>query len=115
MVHMQAAMHRLGPGSSTRVFVKLPPLPIPTLENDLLKQKLTEEMATRINEVMAMSPAKDIEKNLKAALVGWLAKLDLVTREEFDVQIEVLARSRARITQLEARLAALEEQNPPKA
>ena len=39
---------------------------------------------------------------LAAALTGWLTKLDLVTREEFDVQSELLARSRARLTQLEA-------------
>jgi ubiquinone biosynthesis accessory factor UbiK len=74
----------------------------------MFKKKLAEDMAARIADVMAMSPAKDIEKNLKAALAGWLAKLDLVTREEFDVQTGLLARSQERLKALEARLAKLE-------
>ncbi|MEW5770863.1 MAG: accessory factor UbiK family protein [Pseudomonadota bacterium] len=78
----------------------------------MLKQKLATEMAGKINEVLAMSPARDIEKNLKASLSAWLGRLDLVTREEFDVQAQVLARTREQLQALEARLAALEQQNP---
>ena len=74
----------------------------------MLKNKLTEEFAAKINEVLANSPARDMEKNLKAGFSAWLAKLDLVTREEFDVQREVLARTREKLTALEARVAALE-------
>ncbi len=74
----------------------------------MLKQKLTQEVAAKVSEVLALSPARDMEKNLKAALSAWLAKLDLVTREEFDVQAQVLARTREQLQELEARLARLE-------
>jgi BMFP domain-containing protein YqiC len=59
------------------------------------------------------SPAKDFEQNLKAGVTSMLGKLDMVSREEFDVQTEVLARTRARLEQLEARLAELEKQRTP--
>ncbi len=74
----------------------------------MLKKKLFEEVSARLSEVMAASPAKDIEKNLKAVLAGGLAKLDLVTREEFDVQAQVLAHTREQLQALEQRLARLE-------
>ena len=74
----------------------------------MLKQKLLEEVSARISEVLAASPARDVEKNLKASLAGVLARLDLVTREEFDVQAQVLARTREQLQALEARLARLE-------
>lgn len=74
----------------------------------MLKQKLLEEVSARISEVMAASPARDVEKNLKASLAGLLARLDLVTREEFDVQAQVLAQTREQLQALEARLARLE-------
>ena len=67
-----------------------------------------EEIAARISELFANSPAQDIEKNLRALLSSAFAKLDLVTREEFDVQREVLARTRAKLEALEAKLADLE-------
>jgi BMFP domain-containing protein YqiC len=66
------------------------------------------EISQKIKQLMANSPAADMEKNLRALLSSTFAKLDLVTREEFDVQREVLARSRAKIQHREARLAALE-------
>lgn len=74
----------------------------------MLQQKLFEEISARISEVMAASPARDVEKNLKASLAGLLARMDLVTREEFDVQAQVLARTREHLAELEARLAKLE-------
>jgi BMFP domain-containing protein YqiC len=52
---------------------------------------------------------KDLEQNFKAVLQGGLAKLDLVTRQEFDIQAGVLRRSRERLEELEKRLAALEQ------
>ena len=50
----------------------------------------------------------DLEQNFKAVLQSGLAKLDLVTRQEFDIQSGVLRRSRERLEELEARIAALE-------
>ena len=78
----------------------------------MLPQKLAQEVAGKVSEVLAISPARDIEKNLKASLAAWLARLDLVTREEFDVQTQVLARTREKLQALEARLAELEAQRP---
>jgi BMFP domain-containing protein YqiC len=68
------------------------------------------EIAGKLGEVLKQSPAADIEKNLKAGVTSMLGKLDMVTREEFDVQTEVLARTREKLAQLEARLAELEKQ-----
>ncbi|MEW6414220.1 MAG: accessory factor UbiK family protein [Pseudomonadota bacterium] len=68
------------------------------------------EMAGKLGDILKQSPAKDIEQNLKAGVTAMLGKLDLVTREEFDVQAEVLARTRAKLAELEARLAELEAQ-----
>lgn len=79
----------------------------------MLKQKIAAEMADKVSEVLALTPARDIEKNLKASLAAWLSRLDLVTREEFDVQAQVLARTREQLRELEARLANLE--SDPKA
>ena len=78
----------------------------------MLKQTLVSQMAARVSEVLAASPARDVEKNLKAGLSAWLARLDLVTREEFDVQAQALAHTRARMQELEARLARLERDLP---
>ena len=78
----------------------------------MVKQKILEDLAARVAEVMAASPLKDVEKNLKAALAGGLARMDLVTREEFDVQAQVLAHTREQLQTLEQRLAALEGKTP---
>lgn len=68
------------------------------------------DLANKLGEVLKQSPAKDIEHNLKAGVTSTLGKLDLVTREEFDVQAEVLVRTREKLAQLEARLGELEKQ-----
>jgi BMFP domain-containing protein YqiC len=59
--------------------------------------------------VIARTPAADIERNMRATLASLFARLDLVTREEFDVQSAVLARTREKLATLEARLAELEK------
>ena len=75
----------------------------------MAKQKLLDELGATIKEVVANSPVRDIEKNMRAMLAATFARLDLVTREEFDVQSEVLARTREKLDQLQARLAELEK------
>lgn len=55
---------------------------------------------------------QDLEQNFKAVLQSGLSKLDLVTRQEFDIQAGVLRRSRERLEELEQRLAALEKGKP---
>lgn len=76
----------------------------------MLDPKVFEEFSSRLAGLLAASPAADIEKNVKAMLGAFFNKLDLVTREEFDVQAQVLARTRDKLKDLEARIAALEQQ-----
>ena len=72
-------------------------------------QNLFDELSAKIRETLANSPARDIEKNVRAMLTAGFSRLDLVTREEFDVQSELLARTREKLTELEARVARLEQ------
>lgn len=74
----------------------------------MLNPKLLDEIGSKISEVLANSPAGDVEKNLRAMLQSVFTRLDLVTREEFEVQQAVLARSREKLDKLEAKVAALE-------
>ncbi|MCP1117203.1 accessory factor UbiK family protein [Robbsia andropogonis] len=64
----------------------------------------------RIADLLRQSPAKDVERNVKAVLAQGFAKLDIVTREDFDTQAQVLARTRQRLEELEHRVASLEQQ-----
>lgn len=75
----------------------------------MVKQKLLDELGATIKEVVANSPVRDIEKNMRAMLAATFARLDLVTRQEFDVQSEVLARTREKLDQLQARLVEMEK------
>lgn len=75
----------------------------------MLNNKLLDDVSARVAQLVAASPMADIEKNMKAAMAGVFAKLDLVTREEFDVQRELLTRAREKLTALEARIAELEK------
>ena len=73
-----------------------------------MEQRLIDEINDRVRSLFANSPAADLEKNLRALLAGFFSRLDLVTREEFDAQREVLARTRAKLQELEAKLAEFE-------
>ncbi|QRM18260.1 accessory factor UbiK family protein [Dechloromonas sp. TW-R-39-2] len=75
----------------------------------MLDPKTMEEIGAKMSALLASSPAKDIERNAKAVMSGMFSKLDLVTREEFDIQAQVLARTREKLKQLEARVEALEK------
>jgi ubiquinone biosynthesis accessory factor UbiK len=68
-----------------------------------------QDIQSKIGEMFRNSPAKDVERNVKAMLTQGFARLDLVTREEFDVQAQVLARTRTRLEELERRVAMLEQ------
>lgn len=78
----------------------------------MVNDKLIDEISGRIKDLMARTPAADIERNLRAMLGSAFARLDLVTREEFDVQSAVLLRTREKLAALEARLAELEKNTP---
>ena len=76
----------------------------------MLNQKFFDEMSAKLHEAVNSSPARDIEKNMRALLMQGFAKLNLVTQEEFEVQAQVLARTRELLAALEARVAELEAQ-----
>ena len=73
------------------------------------QNRIFDDISARVSELLAKSPAKDIEKNLRGMLSDAFSRLDLVTREEFDVQAKVLARTREKLVALEARVSKLKE------
>jgi BMFP domain-containing protein YqiC len=107
-------MHRSGASHvQDRACAKLVP-PCNPLRHSvitMLDPKMFEELGARLSSIIAASPAADIEKNARALLASVFAKLDLVSREEFDIQTQVLQRTREKLKALEARLDHLE--NPP--
>ena len=74
----------------------------------MLDTKLFEEFSARLSAIVAASPVADIEKNARALLATFFTKLDLVSREEFDIQSQVLLRTREKLKALEERIARLE-------
>ncbi len=76
----------------------------------MFNSKLLDEVSARLNDLAASGPARDFEKNARALLAQAFARLDLVTREEFDVQAQLLARAQEKLAALEARVAELEAQ-----
>ncbi|GIZ52183.1 accessory factor UbiK family protein [Noviherbaspirillum aridicola] len=74
------------------------------------KANFFEDIQQKLNKVIENSPARDLERNMKAMLTQGFSRLDLVTREEFDIQSQVLARTRAKLEALEQRVAELEAQ-----
>lgn len=77
----------------------------------MLNTKFFEDMSAKLNDAVANSPARDFEKNARALLAQGFAKLDLVTREEFEVQTQLLSRTQDKLRELEAKVAALETNN----
>ncbi|MBV8031035.1 MAG: accessory factor UbiK family protein [Betaproteobacteria bacterium] len=74
----------------------------------MIDRQLFEDLNRRIASALRDSHTGDIEKNLRALLLAWFDRLELVTREDFEVQRRLLERSTARLAELEARIAALE-------
>ena len=74
----------------------------------MIDTKILDQFVAALSRGLRHGP-KDVEKNVRAALEGVLDRLNLVTREELEVQEEVLARTRARLQELEKRIAELEE------
>ena len=70
--------------------------------------RFVDELGAKVSEFLAAGPARDLERNLRALFSASLSRLDLVTREEYDVQAKVLARAQEKLAALEARIAALE-------
>jgi BMFP domain-containing protein YqiC len=83
---------------------------------DFMNSTGLDELARRLAESVPPSVrafAKDLEGNFKAVLQAQLAKLDLVSRNEFDIQAALLARTQAALASLEQRLKDIETRLPP--
>ena len=74
----------------------------------MLNNEKLNEISNKIKELVKDSPLPDIEKNIDALLKGMFTKMELVTREEFDVQTEVLKRTRQKLEELEKKLSEIE-------
>jgi BMFP domain-containing protein YqiC len=74
----------------------------------MIDRRLFEDLGNRIDEAVRNSPAQDIGRNLRALVTSWLDRMDLVLREDFEVQKQLLERAQARLAELEARVAELE-------
>lgn len=74
----------------------------------MIDKRLLDELGERVNEAFRSSPAADLEKNLKALMLAWFDRLDLVVREDFEVQKKLLERAHAKLAELEARIGELE-------
>lgn len=70
--------------------------------------RLFDEIGNKLSELVANSPAKDLERNVKAVLSSGFNKLDLVTTEDFEIQRDLLLRTREKLEALEQRVAGLE-------
>ena len=81
----------------------------------MMSGKAFDDLVARIGQAIEQSPAKDIEKNVRAMLTAGLARLDVVPRAEFETQAQVLLRTREKLDALERRLAELEARVPPEA
>ena len=74
----------------------------------MLNTDKVNDLSNKIREILANSPVMDLEKNINALLKGAFTKMELISREEFDVQAEVLRNTRQKLEMLETKLASLE-------
>jgi len=74
----------------------------------MIDKQVLEDLGERLSEAARHSPAHDVEKNLRALLMAFFDRFDVVVREDFDVQSKLLARAQAKLAALEARVAELE-------
>jgi len=76
----------------------------------MFNSKFLDDVSAKLGELAASGPAQDFEKNARVLLAQGFARLDLVTREEYEVQVALLSRAQERLAALEARVAELEAQ-----
>ena len=74
----------------------------------MINKQFIENLSSKIRELAKDSPAKDMEKNFRALLQGVFTKLELVSREEFDIQVDVLRHTCEKLDLLQAKLTKLE-------
>jgi ubiquinone biosynthesis accessory factor UbiK len=76
----------------------------------MFNSQVINDISNKIRELAKNSPLEDMDKNIHALIQGAFTKMELVSREEFDVQAEVLRNTRDKLVHLEAKLAELEAQ-----
>jgi BMFP domain-containing protein YqiC len=81
----------------------------PVLPSVRMNSRVFDELREKIGELLRNSPAQDLDRNLRALLAGWADRMDLVLREDFEVQRKLLERAEARLAELEARVRELEK------
>jgi BMFP domain-containing protein YqiC len=74
-----------------------------------MNKTLFDDLSERINEALRNSPAQDIEKNIRALMASWLDRMDVVLREDFEVQRKLLEQAQAKLAALEKRVSELEQ------
>jgi len=74
----------------------------------MFNSQLINDLSSKINDIIKNSPLQEVEKNINALIRGALTKMELVSREAFDVQAEVLRKAREQLATLEEKLSALE-------
>jgi BMFP domain-containing protein YqiC len=74
-----------------------------------MNMQFIEDLSSKLREALSKSPAGDLEKNIHALLQSAFTKLALVSREEFDVQTEVLRKTQEKLNTLEKQLSTLEQ------
>lgn len=77
----------------------------------MFKQQIIEQISAQVNSLMKNNPLSDFETNFKSFLHASLDKLELVTREEFEIQQKVLANTRAKLEELEQIVKNLESKS----
>jgi BMFP domain-containing protein YqiC len=78
----------------------------------MMDKRFIDELNERIARAMQGSPVADVEKNVRAALAGWFDRMQLVPREDFEVQRRLLERAQAKLAELEKRISDLETRRP---
>jgi BMFP domain-containing protein YqiC len=71
-------------------------------------QAMAEDVQKKVSDAVKDSPAKDLEKNVRGLMNQGFQKMDLITRQEFDIQVQVLAKTREKLEELEAKVEALQ-------
>jgi ubiquinone biosynthesis accessory factor UbiK len=79
------------------------------LQQTAMTPAILEDISARLKQLIESTPATELDKNVRAFVTGAFARMDLVTREEFDIQKAVLERTRAKLKDLEQQVAKLEE------
>jgi len=75
----------------------------------MLNNQILNDLSIKIRDLAKSSPAGDVEKGIRALLQGAFTKLELVSREEFDVQADLMRVTREKLQNIEAKLAELED------